>query len=44
MMVLDTNIISELMRSEPNVKVLAWLNQQNNLHLYITSISIAGIG
>ena len=43
MIVLDTNIISEAMRSEPNADVLAWLNQQNNIQLYITSISIAEI-
>ena len=28
--VLDTNIISEVMRPQPNSAVLAWLNQQNS--------------
>jgi toxin FitB len=42
--VLDTNIISEVMRPQPNSAVLAWLNQQHSPHLFITSVSIAEIG
>jgi toxin FitB len=42
--VLDTNIISEVMRPQPSSAVLAWLNQQHNPHLFITSVSIAEIG
>lgn len=44
MIVLDTNIISEVMRPQPNSAVLAWLNQQYSPHLFITSVSIAEIG
>lgn len=44
MIVLDTNIISEVMRPQPSTAVLAWLNQQQNPHLFITSVSIAEIG
>lgn len=44
MIVLDTNIISEVMRPQPSTAVLAWLNQQLNSHLFITSVSIAEIG
>ena len=44
MIVLDTNIISEVMRPQPNAVVVAWLNHQNSPHLYITSVSIAEIG
>lgn len=36
---LDTNLISELMKPVPNPKVLAWLNQQSDL--YISAITQA---
>lgn len=41
--ILDTNIISELMKTVPDRNVIAWLDQQNTLELYITSVSIAEI-
>ncbi|WP_374087653.1 PIN domain-containing protein [Methylomicrobium lacus] len=41
---MDTNIISEVMRPQPNPAVLAWLNRQDSTHLFITSVSIAEIG
>ena len=48
MIVLDTNVISELMRSQPNQSVLAWVGLQPRGSLYTTSISEAellyGIG
>lgn len=44
MIIVDTNIISEFMTSPPAGVVLDWLNAQNTLSLYITSISIAEIG
>ncbi len=44
MIILDTNIISEFMTSAPASPVLDWLNAQNAISLYITSISIAEIG
>lgn len=44
MIVLDTNIISEVMRPHPSESVVAWLNQQPGTNLFITSISLAEIG
>ena len=41
MIVLDTNVISEAMKPEPNPAVLAWLNQQVAETLYLTSITLA---
>lgn len=43
MIVLDTNIVSELMRSAPNDNVSTWLAAQNSLQLATTSITIAEI-
>jgi toxin FitB len=44
MLVLDTNVISEVMRPQPSPAVLVWLNQQQSSQVYITTISIAEIG
>lgn len=44
MLVLDTNVISEVMRPRPSEAVVAWLNQQPGTNLFITSISLAEIG
>ena len=44
MIILDTNIISEFMTSPPVSSVLEWLNAQDSLSLYLTTISIAEIG
>lgn len=41
MIVLDTNIISEVMRPAPSTEVIAWLNAQNPLDLFISSVTIA---
>lgn len=41
MIILDTNIISEVMRSTPNPQVIRWLNEQNIDELYLTSVSLA---
>lgn len=43
MIVLDTNIISELMRAEPHPAVLAWVAAQPRAMLYATSIGQAEI-
>lgn len=43
MILIDTNIISEMMRPTPNKNVLLWLNQIDNTKLYISSITIAEI-
>jgi hypothetical protein len=41
--VLDTNIVSETMRPSPAPEVLAWLDQQAPVTLFIASISIGEI-
>jgi predicted nucleic acid-binding protein len=38
--VLDTNIVSELMRQEPDAKVAAWLDAIPRRDIWITAISI----
>lgn len=43
MIFLDTNIISELMKSVPCEKVTAWIDQQVATQLFITTITIAEI-
>jgi toxin FitB len=43
MILLDTNIISEVMRPQPSDNVLNWLNQNSNLGLFVSSITIAEI-
>lgn len=43
MIVLDTNVISELMRAAPEVKVVRWVNAQVAANLFITSITQAEI-
>ena len=40
MIVLDTNIISELMRAQPAEQVVAWLDAQDAQTVWITSISV----
>jgi len=43
MILLDTNVLSELMRSQPNRSVLAWVDAQEEAELYICAISKAEI-
>lgn len=38
--VLDTNVVSELMRPQPDVKVTGWLNGFSRQEVWITAISI----
>ncbi len=40
MIVLDTNIVSETMRAEPDRAVAAWLNEQVSDDLYVTVVSL----
>ena len=40
MLILDTNVISEFMRDDPNPAVLAWLDRQDRQSVWITAISI----
>jgi predicted nucleic acid-binding protein len=41
--VLDTNILSELMRAEPHPRVLAWLVRQPMAGLFTTTLTQAEI-
>lgn len=43
MIILDTNIISELMKSLPSQSLLRWMEQQSSQQMYVTSISIGEI-
>jgi len=44
MIVVDTNIISEVMRPQPSPLVLSWLNSQDNNQLFVTTVTMAEIG
>ena len=44
MIVVDTNVVSEVMRPQPSPAVLGWLNTQNSNLLFITTITLAEIG
>ena len=43
MIILDTNVILELMREEPDPRVKAWINSQKSIYLGSTTITIAEI-
>jgi predicted nucleic acid-binding protein len=43
MIVLDTNVISELMRPEPEPQVLRWIGDQVADQLYLASITVAEV-
>lgn len=43
MIVLDTNVVSELMRPEPAPAVLSWLQQQSSGGLRTTTVTVAEI-
>lgn len=43
MILLDTNVISELMKTSPSFKVIDWLDQQDTTQLFISTITIAEI-
>jgi toxin FitB len=40
MIILDTNVLSALMRATPESKVIAWLDQQPRTSVWTTSITI----
>ncbi len=40
MILLDTNVLSELMRPEPDLRVVVWLNAQPPESVWTTSISV----
>lgn len=41
MIIIDTNVISELLRAKPKPAVEAWLGAQDGLSIYLTAISEA---
>ncbi len=41
MIVLDTNVVSEAMKPEPDPAVLQWLDAQTAEALYLSSVTIA---
>ncbi len=41
MIILDTNVVSEPLKSEPDQTVLNWLNEQEPQTLYLTAINLA---
>lgn len=43
MIVLDTNVISELMRSEPDAKVMVWIGEQPMAGVFTTTLTQAEI-
>lgn len=43
MFILDTNVVSELMRQRPHPTVLAWLDNQPTYILFVTTITEAEI-
>ena len=44
MIVLDTNVTSELMKPAPSADVVRWVREQSTADLYTTSITLAEIG
>ena len=43
MIIIDTNIISEMMKPRPSDKVINWIDQQEVIQLYISTVTIAEI-
>jgi predicted nucleic acid-binding protein len=43
MIILDTNVISEMMKVNPHPAVVAWFKEQGNDQLYLTTLTVAEI-
>ena len=41
MIILDTNVMSELTRPRPNMRVIEWINEQPGFDLYTSAVSTA---
>ena len=41
MIVVDTNVVSELSRPSPNPRVLSWVESQDSAELYVTVMTVA---
>jgi predicted nucleic acid-binding protein len=44
MIILDTNVVSEVMKPQPNPSLIDWLNRQETASLHLTTITLAEIG
>lgn len=40
MILIDTNVVSEVMRLRPNPKVITWLDRQGEAEIWITSVTV----
>ena len=40
MIILDTNVLSELMRPKPEARVIAWLDRQPQTSIWTTSVTV----
>lgn len=43
MILLDTNVVSELMRHTPDLSVIEWIDMQPGYRLYISAVTRAEI-
>src|SRR5258708_20144557 len=43
MLVLDTNVISEIMKASPSPGVMEWWSQQQSAELFTTTVTVAEI-
>ena len=43
MVLLDTNVVSELMRAVPSVEVLAWMDERPSRELFVTAVTEAEV-
>ena len=43
MIVLDTNVVSELMRDEPHAEVIVWLDDRPTRELFVTAVTEAEV-
>jgi hypothetical protein len=44
MILLDTNVLSEVMRGAPEPRVLAWLDQRPDTDFWVSAVTVAEIG
>jgi predicted nucleic acid-binding protein len=44
MIIVDTNVVAEVMKTSPAREVLSWLNEQDSSLLFLTAITIGEIG
>jgi predicted nucleic acid-binding protein len=43
MLVLDTNVLSEIMKASPSPRVMEWWSQQQSAELFTTTVTVAEI-